>query len=76
MMNAEALTRLSAFVGVFGLMAAWEGFAPRRPLSTGKLRRWVANLGVVVLSTVLVRVLFSAGAVGGAAVATEQGGAC
>jgi sterol desaturase/sphingolipid hydroxylase (fatty acid hydroxylase superfamily) len=72
-MTGDALLRLSAFVGVMAAMACWELLAPRRPLATSKLRRWVANLAVVALDTLLVRVLFAAGAVGMAAFAAEHG---
>jgi sterol desaturase/sphingolipid hydroxylase (fatty acid hydroxylase superfamily) len=72
-MNAEALVRLAAFVGVLGLMATWEVLAPRRKLTSAKLGRWVANLGIVVLDTVLVRTLFAAGALGAAMIAAEHG---
>lgn len=68
----EPLVRSSAFVAVFGGMALWEFVAPRRALVLGR-RRWVANLGVVVLNTVLVRLLFPAAAVGVAAFADGAG---
>ena len=72
-MTGDALLRLSTFVGVMGAMAYWELRVPRRPLVTAKLPRWVATLSVVALDTLLVRVLFAAGAVGMAAFAAEQG---
>jgi sterol desaturase/sphingolipid hydroxylase (fatty acid hydroxylase superfamily) len=72
-MEGDALVRLSGFLLVLGLMASWEIVAPRRLLTTSKLRRWAINLSVVVLDTVLVRLLFAAGAVGAAAVAADQG---
>ena len=39
-------------------MAAWEVLAPRREQEIGRGRRWPRNIGVVVLDTVLVRLLF------------------
>ena len=72
-MGNDTLIRLSAFVGVMAVMASWELLAPRRPLTTLKLWRWVANLSVVGLDTLVVRVLFAAGAVGMALSAAEQG---
>lgn len=72
-MNADAFMRLSAFVGVLGVMASWEIMRPRRRLTTSKLRRWTANLSVVVLNTLVIRMLFASGAVGTALVAADQG---
>lgn len=71
-MTSDVVIRLSAFLGVLGLMASWEVFAPRRQLSTAKLRRWAANLSVVALDSVIVRLLFAGGAVGAALVAAER----
>jgi sterol desaturase/sphingolipid hydroxylase (fatty acid hydroxylase superfamily) len=72
MMDSEPLFRLAAFFGVFGLLVTWETLAPRRQLTTGKLRRWVANVGIVVLNTVMLRTLFATGAVGVAVVTTHE----
>jgi sterol desaturase/sphingolipid hydroxylase (fatty acid hydroxylase superfamily) len=71
-MNTDVLIRLSAFVGVLGMMALWERRAPRRPLTTAKIRRWVANLSIVVLDSIIVRLLFAAGAVGAAMLGAER----
>ena len=69
----EPLIRFIAFAGVFVLMAAWEIFAPRRERKIGRSRRWPSNIGVVVLDTLLVRLLFPATAVGLALVAEAKG---
>jgi sterol desaturase/sphingolipid hydroxylase (fatty acid hydroxylase superfamily) len=71
-MTPEMLIRLSAFFTVLGLMVSWEMIAPRRHLTTPKVSRWIANLSVVVLNTLLIRVLFAAGAVGAASMAAER----
>lgn len=68
----EKAVRLSFFLGIFALMAIWELVAPRRALTVSKLVRWSNNLGLVVLNTLLLRLLFPAAAVGVAVVATEQ----
>lgn len=73
MSHSDALIRIMGFLGVFTTMAAWELFAPRRPLKISKTRRWIVNLGLVLLDTLLVRLLFVAGAVGVAIVATAHG---
>lgn len=76
-MQTEALIRLAAFLGVLGLMALWEVLAPRRRLATSKLSRWVANLSVAALNTLLLRAVVATGAVGAATVTTAQHwGAC
>jgi len=69
----EPHIRLAAFVGVLAGMAAWEVLAPRRPQEIGRGVRWPSNLGVVVLDTVCVRLLFPASAVGIALLAEARG---
>jgi len=71
-MNTDLLIRMSAFLGVLVVMALWEIAAPRRRLSTAKGSRWFANISVVVLDSVIIRLLFAAGAVGMAILAAEQ----
>jgi sterol desaturase/sphingolipid hydroxylase (fatty acid hydroxylase superfamily) len=65
--------RLAAFLGIFALMALWELRAPARVLSLSRWRRWSANLGLVVLNTLLLRLVFPLAAVGLAASATANG---
>jgi sterol desaturase/sphingolipid hydroxylase (fatty acid hydroxylase superfamily) len=72
-MNGDTIIRLSAFFGVLLVMAGWEVAAPRRRLTTPKLPRWAANLSVVALNAVLLRVLFASGAMEAAAVVAEGG---
>lgn len=69
----EAALRLGFFLGIFAVMALWEVLAPRRALTISRAVRWANNLGLVVLNTVLLRLLFPAAAVGMAAFAAEQG---
>lgn len=68
----EAAIRLGVFFGVFVLMAVWELLAPRRPLTQSKSARWLNNIALVVLNTVVVRIVFPTAAVGVAAYATEH----
>ena len=72
MTHSDATIRIAVFLGTFGVLAMWEVLAPRRPLINSKAKRWSANLGIVLLDTMVVRVLFAAGAVGGAMMAAEQ----
>jgi sterol desaturase/sphingolipid hydroxylase (fatty acid hydroxylase superfamily) len=72
-MSHEPAVRLGFFAGVFAVMAVWELFVPRRELRTAKGARWFANLGIMVLGTLVVRVIFPTAAVGMALVAGERG---
>jgi sterol desaturase/sphingolipid hydroxylase (fatty acid hydroxylase superfamily) len=69
----EPIIRLSAFLGILALMAAWEVAAPRRRREIPRILRWSNNLGVVVVDTILVRLTFPIAAVGLALVAEERG---
>lgn len=69
----EPIIRLAAFAGVFATMAAWEFIAPRRRQSVGRTWRWPNNLGVVVVNTLVVRILFPTAAVGLALIAEARG---
>ncbi|OGA55478.1 MAG: hypothetical protein A3G81_33175 [Betaproteobacteria bacterium RIFCSPLOWO2_12_FULL_65_14] len=73
LLGNEAAVRLSAFAGVLAAMAAWELLAPRRPQTLPRRRRWPANLGIVVLNTILVRLLLPTAAVGVALSAASHG---
>jgi sterol desaturase/sphingolipid hydroxylase (fatty acid hydroxylase superfamily) len=70
---AEPLIRLGFFAGVLAAMALWEALAPRRPQEIGRAWRWPNNLGVVVVDTVVLRILFPTAAVGFAMLAEERG---
>jgi sterol desaturase/sphingolipid hydroxylase (fatty acid hydroxylase superfamily) len=69
----ESYIRLSAFFGVFVVMAAWEFIVPRRRQSIRREWRWPNNLGVVAVDTLLVRILFPTTAVGLAIFAQTYG---
>lgn len=72
-MEWEATLRLTVFLSVFALMAFWEWRAPRRARAIGRERRWTTNLGLVVIDTIVVRLLFPAAAVGAAFDAAAMG---
>lgn len=69
----EVVIRLGFFFGILLLVAVWEIAAPRRSLSQPKIRRWMHNLGLTFLNTLLLRLLFPAAAVGVALFAGRQG---
>ncbi len=72
-MTHEPFWRLGFFFGVLAIMALSERRAPRRPLSLSKPKRWLSNLGLVVVDTIVVRLLVPATAIGMAAFVTRQG---
>jgi sterol desaturase/sphingolipid hydroxylase (fatty acid hydroxylase superfamily) len=72
-LTSEAQIRLGVFVGLFILLAVLEVLAPRRDAKPVKARRWAANIAIVVLDSVLVRLIFKTAAVGGALWAAQNG---
>lgn len=71
----ETALRLTAFLGVFLIMALWEILSPRRALTQPRASRWLNNIALVVLNTLVLRLLFPAAAVGVAALCeTRQWG--
>jgi sterol desaturase/sphingolipid hydroxylase (fatty acid hydroxylase superfamily) len=69
----EPAIRLGFFLGIFLLMALWELAAPRRALTVSKIVRWSNNIGLVIINSVVLRLLFPAGAIGIAVFAAENG---
>ena len=51
----EAEIRLAAFLGMFLIMACLEVWRPRRSQPAHRLQRWPINIGLALISTVLVR---------------------
>ena len=72
-LSHELAIRLSAFFGIFAVMATWEILSPRRKLLISKLQRWLNNLGLVAINTLLIRLIFPAAAVGMASYVTDHG---
>jgi sterol desaturase/sphingolipid hydroxylase (fatty acid hydroxylase superfamily) len=71
--KGELLIRFGFFFGILILMALWEVLAPRRPLTTSKPTRWVSNLGLVLIDSVLVRLIFPITLMGVAFLARQRG---
>jgi sterol desaturase/sphingolipid hydroxylase (fatty acid hydroxylase superfamily) len=65
---SESIIRLSAFFAIFGGMAVFELWSPRleRAEFHGALKskRWLTNVGMLIFSSLLLRILFPAAAVG------------
>ena len=72
-LSNEPAIRLGFFVGIFVLIAIWELVAPQRVLTVSKTIRWGSNIGLVVLNTVLLRLMFPLAAVGMAAFSAVNG---
>jgi len=72
-LTSEPGIRLGCFLGVLVAMAAWEMLAPRRDLTAGKPLRWLSNLGLVAINSLLVRLVAPLGVVGAALLAREHG---
>jgi len=70
-MNVDLIIRISAFVGIFAIMAVWEMMAPRRQWQTAKAKRWVINLAMVGFNSFFTRALFASGALGAAILAGQ-----
>lgn len=64
LLTSEPLLRISAFVGVFALMALWEVVAPRRAPRAAKGLRWANNVGMVAFNSLLLRIIFPTTATG------------
>lgn len=55
--ESEAAFRLSAFIGVFFVLAVAEALWPRRALEFGRFR-WFTNVGLSALNTLLLRLSY------------------
>ena len=70
-MDNESVIRLGVFFGILILMMAWELVSPRRA-DQKRTQRWPANLLIVVLDTVLVRILLPGATIAVALVAEQH----
>lgn len=50
--------RLGFFLGIFAVVALWELAAPRRKLTVSKSVRWINNLAIVVLNSLVLKAVF------------------
>jgi sterol desaturase/sphingolipid hydroxylase (fatty acid hydroxylase superfamily) len=69
----EPLVRLGCSIAVFAAMALWEWLAPRRSQAIKRRTRWPNNLGISVLNTVVLRIIFPTAGVGMAIFAAAHG---
>mgnify|MGYP001186458760 CR=1 FL=1 len=73
LLHYEIVLRLSGFSAVLLAMMLWEWRAPRRPLTLARARRWPANLGIIVVDSLVLRLVFPILAVGAAGLAEVNG---
>jgi len=71
--DTELALRLSVFFAVFAVLALWETAAPVRAPRLSRLLRWRANLGLVAVNTLLLRVALPGSALAFAALAADAG---
>ena len=69
----EPMIRLACFFAVLLAMMLWEWRKPRRALSLPRARRWPANLGIIVVDSIVLRLVFPVLAVGAAELAAARG---
>ncbi len=65
--------RVACFVAAVAIMVVWELISPRRELTVCRALRWANNLGLVVLNTLVVRLVFPTAAVGVTLLVTTRG---
>lgn len=53
----EPMLRMSAFLGVFLIVALWEFVAPRREALPSRVVRWPHNLAILLIDVLAVRVI-------------------
>ncbi|MEG3641320.1 sterol desaturase family protein [Magnetococcus sp. PR-3] len=64
LLNHEIWLRLSFFFGIFATVALWAWLAPRRTLRLPKYAHWRANLGIIALNPLTLRLFFPTAAIG------------
>jgi sterol desaturase/sphingolipid hydroxylase (fatty acid hydroxylase superfamily) len=69
----ELWIRLGFFFGILLIMFLWELLAPRRLLTTSKRTRWFSNLGLVLIDSIMVRLVFPTALAGIALIAQQRG---
>ncbi len=69
----EPALRLGVFLAAFAALALWERLAPARALRLPRVQRWQANLGLALVSTLVVRFIVPASAVAVAVLAAKEG---
>lgn len=69
----EHTLRLTAFLAMFALMAAWEALAPRRRANFSRRQRWPHNLALLAIDVLALRLLVPGAAIAVAVAGETQG---
>jgi sterol desaturase/sphingolipid hydroxylase (fatty acid hydroxylase superfamily) len=70
--NNEAWIRGGVFFSFLAIMLVWQAYEPFRAEVLPRARRWLANMGLVVVDALVLRLLFPILAVGAAITAQQQ----
>ncbi|HPF57449.1 MAG TPA: sterol desaturase family protein [Candidatus Competibacteraceae bacterium] len=73
LLQHEIPFRLGCFFAVLLAMMLWEWRWPRRPLVLSRIRRWPANLGIIMVDSIVLRLVFPVLATGAAGLAAVNG---
>jgi sterol desaturase/sphingolipid hydroxylase (fatty acid hydroxylase superfamily) len=73
LLAGEPWIRLGIGAAVFAAMAGWEVVAPRRSQAIGRWLRWPSNLGILIVDTIILRLLFPTAILGLALGGEERG---
>jgi sterol desaturase/sphingolipid hydroxylase (fatty acid hydroxylase superfamily) len=73
LLQLEGQIRLFSFLSIFALMALWEARQPYRQLRFNRLQRWPHQLGLIVLNSFILRIVFPTAAAGSAMYAHQNG---
>jgi sterol desaturase/sphingolipid hydroxylase (fatty acid hydroxylase superfamily) len=73
LVDLELALRTGVFLGVFAALAFWERLAPARVPRLSRRQRWGANLGLALVSTLVVRVIVPGSALAVAMLAADEG---
>lgn len=73
LVDLELALRGGVFLAVFAALALWERLTPARALRLPRAQRWQANLGLAVVSTIVVRFIVPGSAIAVAVVASKEG---
>jgi sterol desaturase/sphingolipid hydroxylase (fatty acid hydroxylase superfamily) len=73
LLEHQAAFQFYLWLGVFGVVALWESFGPRRALGTSAVARWSRNLAMAGLDALIARVALPLTAIALAAWSAQHG---
>ena len=73
LLSNEPMIYAFLYFGALGVVAIWEGLAPRRVLTAPLRTRWLNTMAVYLVDVSVLRLLFPLLAVGVALAAQERG---